>query len=71
MKITGFECCFCKKDIIENDVDPCDLNIILNSEMKKLANDRSSLNLYSHFDCLKEKLDKNMQGYLLAISPYN
>ena len=65
MEITGFECCFCKKGIEESNVDPCDINIIINSEMKKNANDRSSQNFYSHFGCLQEKLHVDIRGYLV------
>lgn len=70
MKVTGFECCFCKKSIEENEIDPCDINIIINSEMKKDPKERSSQTFYSHFECLKEKLHKDIQGYfILGSSP--
>jgi hypothetical protein len=65
MKITGFECCFCKKSIEENEIDPCDINIIINSEMKKGPKERCSQNFYSHFQCLKERLHKDIQGYFV------
>lgn len=67
-KITGFECCFCKKRIEENKVDPCDINIVINSEMQKSCNNRSSQNFWCHFECLKEKLHKDIQGYFIIPS---
>ena len=38
MEINGFECCFCKKDILENKIDPCDINIVINSDGFILTN---------------------------------
>jgi hypothetical protein len=63
MKITGFQCCFCAKGIKEDRVDPLDINIIFNEDMKN--NSGSFQNFYAHFSCLKEKLHTTMQGYLV------
>ncbi len=66
MEITGFECCFCKKSIEESYLNPVDINIIVNAEMQKSKKDRGSQNFYSHFDCLRDKLHRDIKGYLVA-----
>jgi hypothetical protein len=63
MKITGFECCFCKKSIEEDSVDPIDINIVFNEDM--INKTGSFQNFYAHFKCLKEKLHESMRGYLI------
>jgi hypothetical protein len=62
-KINRFECCFCTNSIGENKVDPIDINIVFSDDMKN--NTGVFYDLYSHFHCLKEKLHKTMQGYLV------
>ncbi len=52
-----------KKDIEENKVDPVDINIIFNENMKIKSG--SFQNFYAHFYCLKEKLHKDVRGYLV------
>lgn len=71
MEITGFECCFCTKSIEESYLNPVDINIIINGEMKKNKKERSAQNFYSHFDCLKQKLHKDFKGYFVANSSAN
>ena len=31
----SFECCFCNEGIKETHTDPCDINIVINAEIKK------------------------------------
>jgi hypothetical protein len=62
-EINGFECCFCKQSIEENKVDPVDINIVLNEDMQLKTG--SFQNFYCHFDCLKKRLHKDIQGYLV------
>ncbi len=63
MKITGFECCFCKKSIAENSVEPLDITVVFNEDIKQKTG--SFQNFYAHFFCLKKKLHKDSQGYLI------
>ena len=58
-----FSCCFCNESIIENKVDPVDINVVLNEDMQK--KNGSFQNFYAHFDCFKQKLHRDIQGYLL------
>jgi hypothetical protein len=67
MTINGFECCFCQQAIEDNKVDPLDLALIINEEMKKNISHRSTLNLYAHSKCLHDKLHPYYRGYLTAI----
>jgi len=65
-EITGFECCFCKKDIGENCVDPCDITIITNTgRARKGYKDECSQQFYCHIDCLRNALHKDVRGYLV------
>lgn len=59
----AFNCCICNQTIIENKVDPIDINIVFNEDMKLKTG--SFQNFYAHFDCLKKFLHKNMQGYFV------
>jgi hypothetical protein len=63
MNKMSFQCCFCAKGIEENKVDPIDINIVFNEDMK--MGSRSFRNFYAHFYCFKEKLHKSTQGYLV------
>ena len=63
MTITEFECCFCKQSIEENRIDPVDINIIFNEDMKHKTG--SFQNFYAHFYCLKKRLHKDVQGYMV------
>jgi hypothetical protein len=62
LKISGFMCCFCNESIEENKIDPCDINVVINSEICKPSCERTSQNFYAHFKCLQEKFHKNIQG---------
>jgi hypothetical protein len=64
-ELKGFRCCFCNQSIEENKVDPCDINVIINSEIFKPQNERSSQNFYAHAKCLREKLHQTIQGYFV------
>jgi len=63
MNVSGFECCFCKKGIEENKTDPLDMTIVFNEDYKKKTG--SFQLLFAHFDCLKNCLHKDNQGYLI------
>jgi hypothetical protein len=61
--IKGFECCFCKKSIKETKIDPIDINIVFNEDM--IEKTGCFQNFYAHFDCLHERLHKDIQGYFV------
>jgi hypothetical protein len=67
MKKWCFKCCFCNEGILENNVDPIDISIVLNEDMQK--NNGSSQSFYAHFNCFKQKLYKDLQGYLVTDNP--
>lgn len=54
---------FAIKGIEENHIDPLDINIVYNEDM--LQKTGSFQNFYAHFYCLKPKLHKDIQGYLV------
>ncbi len=59
----GSQCCFCKKSIEGNAVDPLDISVVFNEDVKKKTG--SFQTFYAHFSCLKERLHKDNQGYLI------
>jgi hypothetical protein len=69
MNASGVECCFCAKSILETRVDPCDITIIVNSEIKKPKKERAEQFFWCHFECLKERLYPTTRGFLMAPAP--
>jgi len=59
----GTECCFCKKSIEPNKIDPCNISIL--AQWDKPKTEQVDINFWCHFDCFKAKLHKDMQGYFL------
>ena len=64
--IRGFQCCFCTNSIVENKVDPVDMKLICNDDLKNKT-DTFQL-LYAHFDCLGGKVHESLRGYLAPIN---
>lgn len=62
--IRGFQCCFCTNSIVENKVDPVDMKLICNDDLKNKT-DTFQL-LYAHFNCLNEKMDESIRRYLVS-----
>lgn len=54
----NYRCCFCNRMIDSNQVDPCDLNILINLDKPKEKQDSQSF--YCHAQCFKEKLHPHM-----------
>jgi hypothetical protein len=67
--LNGFECCYCRKPIEESNVDPLDINLITNAEIKKPKEDRSWQNFYSHYDCFRKTLHPGLQGTMIEDCP--
>lgn len=63
MKDIHYRCCFCNTMIQSNDVDPCDLNILINIDKPKNKQDNQTF--YCHIHCFEQKLHNNMRGYLV------
>ena len=64
MNDIGFMCCFCDKNIESTNVDPCDLNILINLDKSKEYQDNQTF--YCHIECFREKLHKNIHNYLVV-----
>lgn len=69
MKKLNFTCCFCNLSILQDDVNPMNLNImgnydkILNAD--KLLKDLPSQEFYCHFTCFKKNLHEYFQRYFI------
>jgi len=58
-----FQCCFCNLGIEETNLDPLDISIL---GYKKLAlGQRSSVDFFCHYNCVKNKLNPYFQGYMV------
>lgn len=69
MEKLEFNCCFCNQGIIENNVDPLDINIMHNIDV--LNKTRREQTFYAHFDCLKEKLHPYSKEYFFKFEDGN
>lgn len=59
-----YRCCFCDKIIKSTNVDPCDLNVLINCDKSKEKQDNQSF--YCHINCLREKLHENLIKLLIV-----
>lgn len=59
-----FRCCFCNTKIQSSEVDPCDVNILINID--KPEEKRDSQTFYCHVACFKSKMHGDMRGYLVV-----
>jgi len=59
-----YRCCFCGKTIKSTNVDPCDLNVLINCDKPKGKQDNQSF--YCHISCFREKLDKTLIKLLVV-----
>ena len=60
----GFLCCFCKQGIAENTIDPIDINIATNDDIKNKTGCNQFF--FSHSDCFKRKLHQYFKGYFIG-----
>lgn len=59
-----YRCCFCNTMIESNQVDPCDLNILINVDKPKEKQDNQTF--YCHVRCFEERLHENIRNYLIV-----
>ncbi len=64
MNNTDVCCCFCNEKIESTDINPCDINILTN--WGKSKNKQHNQTFWCHFECFREKLDKNVQQHLVV-----
>ena len=60
----GFRCCFCNKSIASDNINPCDLSIVTNSDKDK--SQQSSQWLFCHVGCFKATIHPEMIGYFVV-----
>ncbi len=61
--IANVPCCFCKKNIKINEIDPCDLNILTN--WHEVRNKRINQAFLCHIACLKKNMHPNVRNYVM------
>jgi hypothetical protein len=61
--MSGVLCCFCNEDIKSTNIDPCNLNILMNWD-KSPAQQRDQ-DFWCHLECLREKLHENIKKHLV------
>lgn len=59
-----YRCCFCNKIIKSNNVNPCDLNILINIDKPKDKQDNQTF--YCHIECFKENLHEKIRPMLVV-----
>lgn len=64
IEAVNYRCCFCNTKIESSDVDPCDVNILINID--KAEEKRDSQTFYCHVNCFKSKMHMAMKGYLVV-----
>jgi len=60
----NYRCCFCNTFIESTNIDPCDLNILINIDKNKEVQDNQSF--YCHMNCFESKLDENIKKLLIV-----
>lgn len=64
IKELKYRCCFCNSMIESTDVDPCDLNILINIDKSKDKQDNQTF--YCHIHCFRETLHKDILKMLVV-----
>lgn len=59
-----YRCCFCNNMIKSTEVDPCDLNILINIDKPKDKQDNQTF--YCHINCFREKLHTDILKMLVV-----
>lgn len=60
---TGLGCCFCDKNIVSVNIDPCEINIT--SNWGKSPNQQDNQTLWAHVDCFRNNMHPRMQQHFL------
>jgi hypothetical protein len=64
MQELKYRCCFCNMLIESDNVNPCDLNILINIDKPKDKQDNQTF--YCHIACFKEKLHEEIKKLLIV-----
>ena len=59
-----YRCCFCNTKIQSSNVDPSDVNILINID--KPEEKRDNQTFYCHVNCFRENMHSAMRGYLVV-----
>ena len=59
-----YRCCFCNIIIKSDEVNPCDLNILINIDKSKDKQDNQTF--YCHINCFKDKLHDEIEKCLVV-----
>ena len=62
---SGLLCCFCNDDIIVTDVNPCDINILLNWDKQPNIKKRDQT-FWCHLECFRSKLHNEVKIHLIV-----
>jgi hypothetical protein len=59
-------CCFCNKQIIENNIDPLYINV--RHHIDVIIKSNCEQTLFAHFNCLRDRLNQWSRNYLYKFS---
>lgn len=59
-----YKCCFCNTIIESNEVDPCDLNILINIDKSK--EEQENQTFYCHVTCFRKRLHGIAEKWLIV-----
>lgn len=59
-----YRCCFCNLKIDSSNVNPCDLNILINCDKPKDKQDNQSF--YCHMQCFRNRLHEDIVKLLIV-----
>jgi|HubBroStandDraft_4_1064222.scaffolds.fasta_scaffold2370573_1 hypothetical protein len=63
IKELGYQCCYCNLTIESTDVDPCDINILINIDKPKDKQENQTF--YCHAKCFEKTLHEKIKGYFV------
>jgi hypothetical protein len=58
-----FTCCFCNKTTKSSNLNPTELNILINWDKEK--SDQKNQSFWCHYECLNDKLHENIRQHLV------
>ena len=64
MKDIRYRCCFCNELIQSTNVDPCDINILINCDKSKDKQDTQTF--WCHIECFRRSLHDNIKKLLVV-----
>lgn len=64
MENLRYRCCFCDQMIVSTNVDPCDLNILINYDKSKDRQDNQTF--WCHIECFRKSLHDDIKKLLVV-----